>query len=264
MLAEAVHSPLWAWGVVPYVCYVTGFLVPVAVWEAIIAQPFARSSLIGYGKAGRRADALAGIQAKPGLSWGTQLRGALSMLFGPAALLNVAASAVLLPLLVPAPQAVLPTWPRAALQFAALQLVGDFGLYWGHRVQHEVPVLWERFHRFHHQVLTPTPVTTLFIHPVDATLQGGLPIVLSAAVVRPHPVVFWAYVWLRVAENVTNHSGLSGALVHAITLKALPLRCGIAHHDSHHRYSNHAGRAKNYGENFWIWDWAFDTLRADR
>ena len=59
MLAEAVHSPLWAWGVVPYVCYVTGFLVPVAVWEAIIAQPFARSSLIGYGKAGRRADALA-------------------------------------------------------------------------------------------------------------------------------------------------------------------------------------------------------------
>ena len=31
-------------------------------------------------------------------------------------------------------------------------------------------------------------------------------------------------------------------------------------HDAHHKYSNYAENAKNFGENFLLWDWAFGTL----
>ena len=31
-------------------------------------------------------------------------------------------------------------------------------------------------------------------------------------------------------------------------------------HDLHHYYSNYGTNSKNYGENFWLWDWAFGTL----
>lgn len=43
----------------------------------------------------------------------------------------------------------------------------------GHRVQHEFAFLW-KFHAKHHAIDTPSPFSTLFIHPVDATLQVGL------------------------------------------------------------------------------------------
>ena len=43
-------------------------------------------------------------------------------------------------------------------------------------------------------------------------------------------------------------------------LKFLPFRAGVAVHDAHHRYSNYPKNAKNFGENFWLWDWAFGTL----
>lgn len=42
-------------------------------------------------------------------------------------------------------------------------------------------------------------------------------------------------------------------------LQVLPLRASIAHHDAHHKYSNHHLNAKNYGETFWIWDAMFGT-----
>lgn len=96
---------------------------------------------------------------------------------------------------------------------------------------------------------------------MDATLQGGLPMVLAAIVTQPHPLVFTFYIFTRIAENVVNHSGLDHWFVNLITLKCIPGRASIAHHDGHHKYSNYKGKAKNYGENFWIWDWVFGTMR---
>lgn len=42
-------------------------------------------------------------------------------------------------------------------------------------------------------------------------------------------------------------------------LQMLPLRAPIAHHDAHHKYSNHAKGAKNYAESFTVWDTLFGT-----
>ena len=45
-----------------------------------------------------------------------------------------------------------------------------------------------------------------------------------------------------------------------MSLKFLPLRCGNAHHDAHHRFSGFGKAAKNYGEMVWLWDWLFGSL----
>ena len=63
-----------------------------------------------------------------------------------------------------------PSTLAALLQLLALAVVTDLGLYWGHRVQHESALLW-KFHAKHHSIDTPSPFSTLFIHPVDAVLQ---------------------------------------------------------------------------------------------
>ena len=156
-----------------------------------------------------------------------------------------------------------PAWfpdsvPTALLQLLAMAVLEDFGLYWGHRVQHEVPSLW-RIHRMHHSIDTPTPWSTLYIHRTDAILQGSLPMLFAVMVLRPLPGVIYVSYALRVAENALNHTGLDHWLVNLLTLKSLPLRAQAAHHDAHHKYSNYAGHAKNYGETFWVWDWLFGT-----
>ncbi|CAE8611696.1 unnamed protein product [Polarella glacialis] len=155
------------------------------------------------------------------------------------------------------------TWASGLGQCALLYVIGDFGLYWGHRVQHEIPALYQR-HRVHHSIDTPTPLGALYIDRIDVTLQVSLPILAAAVCVKPHPVAFYAYTFFRVAENVANHSGLRGGVVEAMFLKFGWLgRASVAHHDSHHRFGGRECRPMNLGEGFWIWDWAFGTL-SDR
>ena len=83
--------------------------------------------------------------------------------------------------------------------------------------------------------------------------------VAAFAILKPHPFIFYAYIVIRIAENVLNHSGLDSFWVDLVSFKFLPLRAKISHHDRHHKYSNYAGKAKNYGENFVIWDYVFGT-----
>jgi len=259
LLSTVVFNPWLAWGAMPVLTFVLSFLLTCGAAELTIRHPAAAPYLIRYPGSVKRPERLAATRAKVDL--GAQLRSALALLLGPGAVLNGVGSALLLQSIVAAPTAPLPGARACAAHLLAMAVVGDFVLYWGHRVQHEVPFLWERFHSLHHELDTPTPLGTLYIHPVDATLQGGLSLVLAAAAVQPHPATFWAFVALRVAENVLNHSGLHGAAIDAVTLKCLPLRAKVSHHDAHHRYgAQNARAAKNYGETFWVWDWAFGTL----
>eukprot|EP00041_Stephanoeca_diplocostata_P021849 m.516015 g.516015 ORF g.516015 m.516015 type:complete len:184 (+) comp21927_c0_seq2:235-786(+) len=91
------------------------------------------------------------------------------------------------------------------MQFAAdcvlMCIVNDFFLYWGHRIQHENKWLWENFHSLHHTINTPTPWSTIYIHPVDASLQGAIPIITAALAVQPSLLSFYAFVAFRVSEN---------------------------------------------------------------
>jgi sterol desaturase/sphingolipid hydroxylase (fatty acid hydroxylase superfamily) len=115
---------------------------------------------------------------------------------------------------------------------------------------------------FVYSVGTPSPISTLYIDGMDATLQGTLPLLVAAIVARAHPVSFWCYCCLRVAENVLNHCGLESQLLTLLSFKFLPGRAAPAFHDYHHRFSNYSGNAKNFGENFVLWDHAFGTAAA--
>jgi len=192
-----------------------------------------------------------------------QLMGTLSSVCGPHAWVNGAVAALAMPYFMPALETLplLPTLQEFLIQFVLMELIGDFGLYWGHRIQHENEYLWKNCHSVHHSIDTPSAVSVAYIHPVDATLQGSLPMLLAVLAVQAHPVSMAVYFFFRIGENTLNHCGCDHWLLNLVTLKSLPLRASIQHHDEHHKYSGYSGKAKNFAENFIIWDWMFGTLR---
>jgi sterol desaturase/sphingolipid hydroxylase (fatty acid hydroxylase superfamily) len=65
------------------------------------------------------------------------------------------AAALLLPRVMPTPTEAFPSAFEFIKQIVVMELVGDFGLYWGHRIQHTVPFLWENFHYFRKLEIQP-------------------------------------------------------------------------------------------------------------
>ncbi|MGE3172206.1 MAG: sterol desaturase family protein [Planctomycetota bacterium] len=53
-----------------------------------------------------------------------------------------------------------------ALQFALVILLSDLSIYWGHRLSHQVPLLW-RFHRVHHTAEKVDWLAAHREHPLD-------------------------------------------------------------------------------------------------
>ena len=229
-----LDHPLVAWGVLPFVSINVGYWTTVLLLELLLRDPAVRKRLIP-----RRAWALGGGRedVRREIPVAAQLRSAAWVMAGPPAIGNALISAFLMPAVAGAENP-WPTPARFAAHLVLLELVGDYGLYWGHRIQHMVPYLWKHCHSLHHRISTPTPASTVFIDShrrhaagraaADPRRRGG-----AAA-----SATFCAYVAVRIAENVCNHSGLDGAVVDVVTLRFLPGRARIKHHDHHHQYSN--------------------------
>lgn len=247
---------LLVWGIGPVLAYIIGYLLTAAPLEILIrSNCIDENRFIKHSGKSRTEKLKANNLSK-------QLPQIFYVVFGPTAIVNGVIGAFLVPWTNPSLNySYLPSYFDLLTQFIVMEFVGDFFLYWGHRLQHEIPFLWERFHRLHHTLDTPTPLGTLYIDSMDATLQGALPMLLAAIAARPHPLSFYIYIFARISENVVNHSGLNHPLTNMLYLKFLPGRASIAHHDSHHLYSNYAKGAKNYGENFFLWDKLFGTFR---
>ena len=274
-----VTTPLVTWGLLPFLAVNVGFWGSALPLEYILQRTMQAER---RGKAGQaeggwldwsswfatieydqsREDALA--ETREAVDVWTQAKGAAWLISGPTAMLGSAAGAFLFPAVMPAVTTAWPTLREFAVQMAIMELAGDFGLYWGHRIQHQSVYLWENFHSLHHTIRTPSPISTTFIDSTDATLQATLPLLVGAIVARAHPASFWVYCAVRVGENVLNHSGMESPLLSLLSLKCLPFRAGTAFHDQHHRYSNYAGNAKNFAEGFVFWDWAFGTASRPR
>lgn len=253
---------MWlCWGVGPIVASNIGFFVT-TICLGLLSKCQSDASFISYSKDKPRSVALKVTQSK--VSFAVQLRYCFWTMVGPSQLFNGVVSAVISNYVFPFDEnkdPIVPTLAHFLFQLTTLLLVGDFGLYWGHRIQHQIPYLWKNFHSLHHTIDTPSCVSTLYINEIDAFLQAVLPILVSSLVVRPHPITYYVYIALRLCDNAVNHSGLKpNILVDIFTLKFLPFRASVGHHDSHHKYSGYTGPAKNYAEFFWIWDYMFGTL----
>eukprot|EP00300_Choanocystis_sp_HF-7_P016873 c1955_g1_i2.p1 GENE.c1955_g1_i2~~c1955_g1_i2.p1 ORF type:complete len:282 (+),score=53.50 c1955_g1_i2:3-848(+) len=248
--AQMILSPKLVWAIAPSLAAWVGYLLPVFVLELFGDRIVGPSTQLLYPS--EKVRPIAPVSRK------TQLIKGFSILFGPVNALSVLWNIFVFGNFIGHGPDI--TWFSFIRDFLLLNIIGDFGLYWGHRIQHEVPYLWKNIHTFHHSIHTPSPVTTLYIHPLDAFLQGSLPFIVAAIVVQPNPFVFSSYIAFRVMENVLNHSGADSLWLNVLCLKVLPLRCRVSHHDHHHKYSSYGSGAKNYGEQFWVWDWMFGTL----
>ena len=252
-------TPWLAWGVLPIAMANLGYWLPMLFLEGLLTTKWAQSRLVEHHIFIKRRTKIEEDRRKVA-SLSEQIKSSAWALLGPNAFVNGALSAILLPACAGYTHEHLPSAMAMMWHLLLMELIGDLGLYWGHRIQHESDYLWRKFHSKHHSIGTPTAASTVYIDPVDATLQAGLPVILATALVRPHPLTYNVYIALRIGENVLNHSGLDSWVVDVLSLKFLPGRARIAHHDYHHYYSNYSRNAKNYGENFWLWDWAFGTL----
>ncbi|HYE49233.1 MAG TPA: sterol desaturase family protein [Azospirillaceae bacterium] len=142
------------------------------------------------------------------------------------------------------------SWPLAA-QVALALAIGEFGLYWAHRLAHEVPFLW-RFHAVHHSVTKLWFVNTGRFHFVDSLWKTSCALALALLVGAPKEIVLWV---LAITTYV-------GFLTHC----NVDMRCGPLNwvfntpelHRWHHSRRLEEGN-RNYGENLVLWDMLFGT-----
>lgn len=143
----------------------------------------------------------------------------------------------------------LPFWPALALSL----LIAEIGFYWGHRLSHEVPLLW-RFHAVHHSAEDVDFLTNTRLHPVDmifTRLCGFVPLYvvgLTPGAGIPALIVIVATIW-----GFFIHANIRWRLGWLEWLIATP-----GFHRWHH--TNSAERDRNYAPLFPLVDWVFGTL----
>jgi sterol desaturase/sphingolipid hydroxylase (fatty acid hydroxylase superfamily) len=148
-------------------------------------------------------------------------------------------------------------WPWVVQLVWAL-ILGEFFLYWVHRLAHEWDILW-RFHAVHHSAPRLYFLNAVRFHPVDLAISNYAPFVPLLA--------------LGCGPEVLSLFGLVSA-VHGIFQHAnLPMRLGPLNwffsmaelHRWHHSPVIEEANS-NYGQNLIVWDVVFGTrfLPKDR
>jgi Delta7-sterol 5-desaturase len=140
---------------------------------------------------------------------------------------------------------------------AAMIVAHDAWFYWSHRAMH-TPLLFKRFHRFHHRTITPTAWAAYSFAIPEAVVMFLFIPAWFALVPTPAPVVF-TFLAVMIARNAMGHAGLE---MHPRGWASHPLLRWITtttHHDMHHGTSfNH-----NYGFYFTWWDKLMGTEHPD-
>jgi sterol desaturase/sphingolipid hydroxylase (fatty acid hydroxylase superfamily) len=117
----------------------------------------------------------------------------------------------------------LPLFAKAVLAV----LLGDALIYWGHRAQHAIPVLW-RFHRVHHTAEEVDYLAAYREHPLDNIYTRGLE-TLPAVLLGLDLNAIAGFVTFRGLWALFIHSNVS------IRLGALEVLLGSPHlHHWHH------------------------------
>jgi len=261
-LAEKYTFTNWiAYGAGPVTLGFSAVMLSLGFFELGNVYGLWNQSWIEYGFKSRKPRMEAHEKTFARVPWKKQVMTEFANIGFPGGVITALGSGFLLPLVVKLPTEALPTFSDFFITFFFGSLICDFGQYWGHRIMHENAWLYHNVHGVHHQIDTPSVVSTAYVHPLDSFLQVSLPSLAAVILTNMHPVTFAIFTFTRVAENCFDHSGVNHPLINAICLKFLPLRSSIQHHDEHHKYSSYVGKGKNYGEGFIIWDFIFGSIR---
>ncbi|KCV71582.1 hypothetical protein H696_02521 [Fonticula alba] len=116
----------------------------------------------------------------------------------------------------------------------------DTGIYWIHRLEHDIPFLYKYVHKPHHIWKVPTPFAALAFHPVDGWLQST-PYHIAVFLFPVHKHVYLGLFVFVQLWTIMIHDGVDFSPFDFIN--------GSAHHTHHHlRF------VYNYGQFFTFWD----------
>lgn len=152
-----------------------------------------------------------------------------------------------------------PTVGVIALEYALYFIGFDTWFYWFHRAMHIEP-MYRWVHKIHHGSLSPNPLTTLSVSPLESLINGGFVPLFTAGMalagypvhsetmllIGPTNVIMGVYVHsgFEFLPNWWNKSWLTKWFISA------------TFHDQHHRFFK-----GNYGGYTTVWDRICGTVR---
>lgn len=140
-------------------------------------------------------------------------------------------------------------WPMYIVYLACYLVLCEFGIYWMHRVLHDIKPLYKHLHATHHiynKQNTLSPFAGLAFHPLDGILQA-LPHVICLFIIPTHFKTHISLLFCEAIWTANIHDCIHG--------RVWPVM-GAGYHTIHHTTYRH-----NYGH-YTIWmDWFFGTLR---
>ncbi|WMV16855.1 hypothetical protein MTR67_010240 [Solanum verrucosum] len=139
-------------------------------------------------------------------------------------------------------------WLTYFINTAIYLVIIEFGIYWMHKLMHDIKPLYKYLHSTHHiynKQNTLSPFAGMALHPLDGVLEA-MPHVVALFVVPMH---FTTHIGLLFMDTLWT------ANIHdCIHVKVWPVM-GAGYHTIHHTTYRH-----NYGH-YTIWmDWMFGTL----
>lgn len=141
-------------------------------------------------------------------------------------------------------------WPLAA-QVILMLLLGDAGRYWGHRLAHQVPLLW-RFHAVHHSARRLWWWNATRQHPVDKAwftfTEMLFPVLLGA-----DGVVLSLYLGVTAVCGFSQHCNID------IKLGPFYWVFNVVELHRWHHSKSPAESDNNYGNNLIVYDRLFGT-----
>jgi sterol desaturase/sphingolipid hydroxylase (fatty acid hydroxylase superfamily) len=139
-----------------------------------------------------------------------------------------------------------------SLQAAEVIVLSDFCVYWGHRLQHRLPILW-RFHSVHHSAEHLDWLAAHREHPLDTVYTLGL--INLPAFVLGFPI--------ETLAGLVAFRGLWAIYIHSnVRLPIGPLRVLIGAPELHHWHHDCARDAGNYANISPLMDLLFGTYRC--
>lgn len=138
------------------------------------------------------------------------------------------------------------------LQAVEVIVLSDFCVYWGHRLQHRLPILW-RFHAIHHSAQHLDWLAAHREHPLDTVYTLGL---------INLPVLLLGFP-IETLAGLVAFRGLWAIYIHSnVRLPIGPLRMLIGAPELHHWHHDCARDAGNYANISPLMDLLFGTYRC--
>src|ERR1043165_5970263 len=138
------------------------------------------------------------------------------------------------------------------LQAIEVVFLSDFCVYWGHRLQHRLPLLW-RFHAIHHTSAHLDWLAAHREHPVDTVYTMGL--INLPAFLLGFP--------LETLAGLIAFRGIWAIYIHSnVRLPLGPLRVLIGAPELHHWHHDRDRQAGNYANISPLMDLIFGTYRC--